>query len=599
MSEISASFKTTEAVYQKLPDGEFIRYMILEPGQKDDPLICTLLVSRVAEMPFFEAISYVWGSDERKNDIRCNGAMVKITDNLRDALMQQRRVDNPRTLWADSICINQDDMAERGHQVLLMGKIYRGANQVLVFIGPDNNGDGPAAKSLILELDSMVSKGIRDTGAQPGRFPYPDQQLRSRILNDKRWASFSVLLEKPWFKRGWVVQEVGLSSNAVLSWGEEIMSWHTIVRVWDWICYRLPEFHTRYSCRIPDVYFVINRIRYTDEFVPFVDSVADHTKADFLELLDGSRELAVKDPRDRVYAFLAFTQESGLNLQVQPDYMRSYMEIYLDLAHKWIAATQDTNLVKYVQHTSETIEDEFPSWVPRWNVNLFGPLGTVRKFLPESPAEPTAVVSTASGHSVLKVRSLLFGRVEFASTMLSKSSSPSEVHSVWDAVSRLDLECPYPSTHRCMAFLQILTASIYYGDFLEWLRCRETYSHYLTAGTADSDDEAVDRLAFYHRMIQDYINNRKVIVTDRGYYGLTPGITSDGDICALIFGASTPFILRRSHFPGHYKIVGEAYIPSKVAYSDVDVREGMLDFGASRGEDWLEWGAKEQDIYLC
>jgi hypothetical protein len=177
-------------------------------------------------MPFFEAISYVWGSDERKNDIRCNGAMVKITDNLRDALMQQRRVDNPRTLWADSICINQDDMAERGHQVLLMGKIYSGANQVLVFIGPDNNGDGPAAKSLILELDSMVSKGIRDTGAQPGRFPYPDQQLRSRILNDKRWASFSVLLEKPWFKRGWVVQEVGLSSNAVLSWGEEIMSWH-------------------------------------------------------------------------------------------------------------------------------------------------------------------------------------------------------------------------------------------------------------------------------------------------------------------------------------------------------------------------------------
>ena len=39
------------------------------------------------------------------------------------------------TLWIDAVCINQNDISERNHQVLLMGDIYRGATTVLSWLG--------------------------------------------------------------------------------------------------------------------------------------------------------------------------------------------------------------------------------------------------------------------------------------------------------------------------------------------------------------------------------------------------------------------------------------------------------------------------------
>lgn len=40
-------------------------------------------------------------------------------------------------LWADSLCINQADVSERSHQVNLMGAIYKSAESVLVWLGPE------------------------------------------------------------------------------------------------------------------------------------------------------------------------------------------------------------------------------------------------------------------------------------------------------------------------------------------------------------------------------------------------------------------------------------------------------------------------------
>ena len=44
------------------------------------------------------------------------------------------------TLWIDAICINQDDVFERNHQVRLMGDLYRSATSVLSWLGADRQG---------------------------------------------------------------------------------------------------------------------------------------------------------------------------------------------------------------------------------------------------------------------------------------------------------------------------------------------------------------------------------------------------------------------------------------------------------------------------
>ncbi|KAF6808054.1 hypothetical protein CMUS01_13979 [Colletotrichum musicola] len=110
-------------IYKQLRRGDFIRYLVLASGKENDPLVCTLHESHVDDAPF-KAISYVWGTSDRNNTITCDGKALKVTPNLRDALRKVRLPDRPRSLWAGSACINQDDPGERGHQVGLMSRIY-------------------------------------------------------------------------------------------------------------------------------------------------------------------------------------------------------------------------------------------------------------------------------------------------------------------------------------------------------------------------------------------------------------------------------------------------------------------------------------------
>jgi hypothetical protein len=72
----------TEGQYSALPSNETVRLIVLKAGKDDEPLVCTLHASDLRKMPYYEAISYVWGSDDRDHNISCNGQIVKITTKL-------------------------------------------------------------------------------------------------------------------------------------------------------------------------------------------------------------------------------------------------------------------------------------------------------------------------------------------------------------------------------------------------------------------------------------------------------------------------------------------------------------------------------------
>jgi hypothetical protein len=87
-------------------------------------------------MPLFHAISYVWGDPTKSAEILIDGKPLKITRNLYDILraIQKDEIADVN-VWADAICINQDDLRERSAQILLMREIYRAAFQVRIWLG--------------------------------------------------------------------------------------------------------------------------------------------------------------------------------------------------------------------------------------------------------------------------------------------------------------------------------------------------------------------------------------------------------------------------------------------------------------------------------
>lgn len=90
----------------------YVRLLALAPGRENDIINCSLIVSPLQSAPTYKAISYVWGDATKRIGIRCSGRSLIITTSLHVALKHLRLQDCGRMLWADAICINQDDLDE-------------------------------------------------------------------------------------------------------------------------------------------------------------------------------------------------------------------------------------------------------------------------------------------------------------------------------------------------------------------------------------------------------------------------------------------------------------------------------------------------------
>lgn len=129
----------------------------------------------------------MWGSSVRDYEIECDGRTIPITVNLHQALHRVRQPYSERILWADSVCINQDDKREQGHQVALMGRIYQSARRALICVGPDESPggqDGRDVVSLLKDVDGMIERVMKGLDLSPDSFPFPDR--RDPLLSDPR-----------------------------------------------------------------------------------------------------------------------------------------------------------------------------------------------------------------------------------------------------------------------------------------------------------------------------------------------------------------------------------------------------------------------------
>lgn len=123
-----------------------IRLLTLLPGSHDMPLRCHINEFQNTSHTPYEALSYAWGDHVFHERIQvCETAdtepiqlLVPLTRNLCEAL-RHLRSNVPRVFWIDALCINQSDLEEKRQQVAQMGRIYREAKGVIVWLGEDQN----------------------------------------------------------------------------------------------------------------------------------------------------------------------------------------------------------------------------------------------------------------------------------------------------------------------------------------------------------------------------------------------------------------------------------------------------------------------------
>lgn len=128
-----------------------IRILKLSPASTtSDPLHCALVQISLDTSPVhpFTALSYAWDAQIVSQPIQCDGGVLLITANCVAAMRALRKTDETVTLWIDSICIDQSNLAEKSMQVALMGQIYSLASSVMVWLGEWDHAMVEAVRSL-------------------------------------------------------------------------------------------------------------------------------------------------------------------------------------------------------------------------------------------------------------------------------------------------------------------------------------------------------------------------------------------------------------------------------------------------------------------
>lgn len=157
--------------YHALTNTRAVRLLRFLPSSTDDEIHVALSEVLLDDLPTIKsvAISYVWGSsDTSKHYIRCGDARINVTENAAQVLSCFSRRSPKTTLWIDSVCINQASIAERNHQVTLMGEIYRSVTMVVVWLGQGNEACNKAleycdeAANLMAKLDDWGDQTLPD-----------------------------------------------------------------------------------------------------------------------------------------------------------------------------------------------------------------------------------------------------------------------------------------------------------------------------------------------------------------------------------------------------------------------------------------------------
>lgn len=123
--------------YEKLDtDRNQIRLLKFQKRRRKDPqhLNISLHTVSLSERPRYHCISYFWGDPSFIWPIYVNGVLTHVTPNLGAALscLEHEEVE---ALWVDGICINQRDMEERVDQVKKMSQIYSGCVANFAWLG--------------------------------------------------------------------------------------------------------------------------------------------------------------------------------------------------------------------------------------------------------------------------------------------------------------------------------------------------------------------------------------------------------------------------------------------------------------------------------
>jgi hypothetical protein len=573
---------TGHQLYRSLdPESDEVRLILLHPGSFEDPISCSITYTSLKTCTdlAYEALSYCWGDHRQRKDIKVTVSdwrghsefIMSINLSLHSALKKLRPQNGPaRVLWADSICINQDDIDERSSQVSLMRDIYRTAQGVVVWLGQGTELIHKAIKTLTAIKDRYeLDESVDLSGTQLSRLHGP---LMDIVNGEKHPGMYDfvddwTLFESPWFSRTWVVQEAFNARETTFHCGDNTLTLATLLRVNKCISsLKGLKLNSSHKAMMPPIYDDLFHAR-------FATGSSQSMQNGILEVLIKGLDLDATDPRDKIFAMLQFGKETqnmgSLPLELVPDYRRSVSEVFSSFTKWWIVKHESLRILSAIHaldgrawqankwETTPKYDADQPTWSwwfrgrSNWSIGILG-LKTDSSYRASADTKPDiSLITEAKQMSILNLAGI---KIDFIQSLTPYPyfSPPQNLESL----------------HRT-----------YVGIF-DPLNLTGKWQHQLAPENMDSyvflDDTAKMR-AHYAAHWDFSIKTNAVECNDScffstrgGLVGLSPTSARVGDILVVLYGGPVPYVLRElpdSHrdtegLAKRYEFVGECYLES-------------------------------------
>ena len=628
-SSASPAVSTPSEVYkyEKLAKPGAIRLLNLLPGYYDSLLECQMVIvppgewsglkidtlksdaldlhKHIKQTISFEAVSYVWGSEDKADMILCNGRKLNITENLAKVLRRLRYRQQSRWLWVDAVCINQDDIQEKNHQVKAMARIFTNSTNTLFCLQADPLFESHA-KAVITFYNQIFDAWSRTP--EQGPWVY-------RLFEGPNWEHFIRFFSCEWWRRVWVIQEYGLSVDGVFIYGEEEISRDEVFKVLSSLNTLGPALRVHKTFRQHED--TLNRAYSLIQIYP--GRRRSGQRKDFLDVLKCTRMNSATIRHDYVYALLTHPSVRDSHIYaviVEPDYSKSLSQVYTETAISIMNETRNLQLLASVVHESEDVDPfktGFPSWAPQWHIRKrCTSLGT----LPTIPMDNSNLFSNGIalpkyeiegkvlkviGYAVDQVEDLIgyFPRELFegydSSGLSVERVVSTAVREIFQRIQnyrspyegRIPSDLVHGST---VALAHTLTAGMrnWVGstvtDQLSAISTEEEdrshicdFAALMTYGVPRTSDKHSDNFVIRKEIrelkmlsrrgdrpqflldMRTALIDRACFVTSIGLLGVGPRFMKKGDLCCILRGFVAPVILRRLD-DSQYIFVGECYV---------------------------------------
>ena len=496
-----------------------------------------------------------------------------------------------------------------------MRSIYSKAERVFGWLGPDENGGGQALRTLEIVLDNTIRYPntfewvrripelltMNKTFTTDSGIDYESNDMLEKMVH---------LLQRPYWTRLWIIQELVLSSKLTLLCGEEFTdmpetdSFNKTVRKLSVVPTNRPE-------SVPLLIFMrlsecFARLRLVAE----LRSRHLHRESQANRIWNGTsgfiraRPLLefhkATDPRDHVYGLLGL-----IDLDIVPDYSEkmTVADVYIEVARHCLnmEPVDILSLAGTRNGPDDSTHLDMPSWVPDWRL---------------PPPARTRLARYTQSHAFqskggLKMqlidRKWLRGCAVVWDTVSRTEPKSGWDLTEWDLAEGIDIEKPgdwaYPSGISRFQAIVILWLGGY--DGLQGNKCElqldgelfKSYAMILSAMIAKPWAKKYDRyeklklrnlivgrnvpasVPTPHR--ESYLSRSrqlrygmKCFHTGRGYIGLGPLTTEVGDLVCVLEGHKAPVLLRRRR--SHYTFVGDCDV--------VGIMNGEVLEAVKRGE---------------